>query len=84
MVFRHVTCVWTVTSMRSGHGLRERIPFKKFNSIADSQDGFRGIVGNLETELSFEFECQFDDIETISPEIIDEARAIDHLSRIDK
>jgi hypothetical protein len=67
-----------------GRGLRERIPFKEFDRIADSQNGFRGIVGNLEAELPFEFERQLDHVEAIGPEIIDEARAIDHLIGIDK
>jgi hypothetical protein len=84
MVCRTSLVFRTAASVRSRLELRQCILFKELNGIADGQDGFRGIVGNLETELSFEFECQFDDIETISPEIIDEARAIDHLIRIDK
>jgi hypothetical protein len=67
---------------RRKHPLRERIHFKEFNGIADGQNGFPGIVGNLETEFPFKFGCQFDHIQAIGAKVINEARAIDHLVRI--
>ena len=57
---------------------------EKIDGIADGQDGFHGIVGNFEAELTFEFDHQFDQIQTIGPEVIDEARAVHHLVGIDK
>jgi hypothetical protein len=67
-----------------GRSLGERILLEEFNGSADGKDGFRGIVGNLKTKLPFEFDCQFDHIETIGAEIIDEACVVDHLIGIDK
>jgi hypothetical protein len=61
--------------MRNASGprahLRYRIPFKEFNGIADRQDGFRSIVGNLETELPFKFKRQFNHVQAVSAKVVD-------------
>src|SRR6266403_1046688 len=52
--------------------------FEKFCGVADRQDRFRGIVGNFATELFFKRHHEFDGIEAVGAEVVNEARVVDH------
>src|SRR4051794_2783093 len=57
--------------------------FKEFGGVADGQNGLCRIIGNFAAELLFERHHQFDGIETVGAEIVDEARIVDHLFGLD-
>ena len=44
------------------------------DGLADRLDFFRGIVGDVDVELFFEFHHQFHGIQGIGPQIVDERR----------
>src|ERR1700692_3505503 len=52
--------------------------FKKFCGVADSQNRFRGIVGNFATEFFFKRHHELDGIEAVGAEVVNEARVVDH------
>jgi hypothetical protein len=62
--------------------LHEGMPFQEFDGIANGQDRFRGIVGNLETKFLFKLDRQFDQVQAVGAKIVNKARAIDHVVRI--
>src|ERR1700720_3076996 len=47
--------------------------FEKLDRVADSQNGFGRVIGNLATKFLFECHNELDRIEAIGAEIIDEA-----------
>src|SRR5438309_8812050 len=51
--------------------------------VANRRDLLGGIVRNLDPELLLEGHNQLDDVETVRAEIIDEARVLGHLVRLD-
>src|SRR5579859_1610275 len=76
----------STASMRSGRLRRYRsrasalcVLFKKFRGVADSQNRLRGVVRNLTTKLFFKCHHELDRVEAVSAEVINEARAVDHL-----
>src|SRR5258705_10083954 len=52
--------------------------FEKFCGVADSQNRFRGIVGNFTTEFFFKRHHELDGIEAVGAEVVNEARVVDH------
>src|SRR5215813_11717497 len=56
-----------------------RVLFKKFNRVANGQNGFSGIVGNLAAEFFFKGHHELDRVETVGAKIIDKAGLIVHL-----
>src|SRR6202040_23804 len=60
-----------------------RVLFEKFCGVAHGQNRFRGIVGNLATEFFFKRHHQFDGIEAVGAEVVNEARGIDHFFGFD-
>src|ERR1700674_3279590 len=60
-----------------------RLLFEKLDGVADGEDGLGGIVGNLATELFLEGHDQLDGVEAVGAEIIDEARLLGDLFRVD-
>jgi len=66
-------------------GLRSAfsVLFEKFDGIADGQDRFGGIIGNLAAELFLECHHEFDGVETIGAKIVDETRLLGHLVGFD-
>src|SRR5580700_9526755 len=57
--------------------------FEKLHRIADGENRFRGVVGNLAAEFLFERHHEFDRIEAVGAEIIDEARSLRNLVGLD-
>src|ERR1700688_4026512 len=57
--------------------------FKKFCGVADSQNRFRGIVGNFATEFFFKRHHELDGIEAVGAEVVNETRIIDHFFGFD-
>src|SRR3569833_4626702 len=55
---------------------------EEFRRVADRQDRLRGVIGNFAAELFFESHHQLDRVEAVSTEVIDEARIVDHLLRL--
>src|ERR1700722_5325436 len=55
-----------------------RVLLEKFCGVADGQNGLRGIVGNLATELFFKRHHGLDRIEAVGTEVVNEARVVDH------
>src|SRR5688572_10155257 len=51
--------------------------------VADGQDGFGGVVGDLDPEFLFERHDEFDRVEAVGAEIIDEARLLGYLLGVD-
>ena len=43
-----------------------------FDGLADGLDFLRRVVGDVDVELFFEFHHQFDGIERIGPQVVDE------------
>mgnify|MGYP007112013749 CR=1 FL=1 len=62
----------------SGFGLGN-----EFHRIADRQDGFGGVSGDFHAEFFFESHHEFNRVQAVRAEIIDEAGLIDDLFRID-
>src|ERR1700693_2234716 len=60
-----------------------RLLFEKLDGVADGEDGLGGVVRNLATELFLESHDQFDGVEAVGAEIIDEARLLGDLFRVD-
>src|SRR5690606_3573696 len=58
----------------SGRGLLDEL-----DRVADGQDRLGGIVGNLDAEFFLERHHEFDRVEAVRTEIVDEARAFRHL-----
>src|SRR5579864_453485 len=57
--------------------------FEELDRVADGQNGLRRVVGNLATEFLFEGHDEFDRVEAIGAEIIDEAGVIRDLVGLD-
>src|SRR5262249_19077189 len=57
--------------------------FEEFDGVADRQDGLGGVVGNFAAEFLLERHDEFDRVEAVGTEIIDEARVLGHLVRLD-
>src|SRR5262245_55696559 len=55
----------------------------EFDGVADGLNRLGGIVGNLDAELLLESHDQFDVVETVGAEIINEACLRSHLFRVD-
>jgi hypothetical protein len=53
--------------------------FKKFNRVANGQNGFGGIIRDLAAEFFFEGHDELDRIETVGAKIVDKAGLIIHL-----
>jgi hypothetical protein len=56
-----------------------RVLFEELDRIADGQNGFGRIVGDFASKFLFEGHDEFDRVEAIGAEIIDEAGVIRHL-----
>src|SRR5262245_21054765 len=57
--------------------------FKEFNGVADRQDGLGGVIRDLATEFFLERHDEFDRVEAVGPEIVDEACVLGHLFGFD-
>src|SRR5271155_5203154 len=57
--------------------------FEELHRVADGENRFCGVVGNLAAEFLFERHDELDRIETVGAEIIDEARAFRDLVGLD-
>src|ERR1700734_3123371 len=57
--------------------------FEELDRVADGQNGFGRVIGNLATKFLFEGHDEFDRIEAIGAEIIDEAGVIRDLVGLD-
>src|SRR3990170_4458957 len=62
---------------------RARILFEKFDGVADGLNLLGGIVGNLTAELFLEGHHQFDRVQAVGAEIVDEACVVGHLVGFD-
>src|SRR5262245_46825311 len=60
-----------------------RVLLEELDGVADRQDGLGGIVGDLAAELFLERHDEFNRVEAVSTEIIDEAGVLDHLLGFD-
>src|SRR5450631_2225573 len=67
------------SSSRGGFRSAFGVLFEEFDRIADGQDRFGGIVGNLAAEFLFESHHELDGVETIGAKIVDETRLLGHL-----
>src|SRR5262249_15906033 len=56
--------------------------FEEFYRIANGQDGFGGVIGNLAAELLLKRHDQLDGVEAVGAEVVDETRAVRHLIRL--
>src|SRR4026208_1466183 len=57
--------------------------FEELDCIADGQDRLGGVVGDFASELFLERHHQFDGVEAIGAEVVDEARGLGHLLGFD-
>src|SRR5215469_12608037 len=57
--------------------------FKEFNGVADRQDGLGSVIGDLTTEFFLERHDEFNRVEAVGPQIVDEARVLSHLFGFD-
>src|SRR3954451_3597480 len=57
--------------------------FEEFYRVADGEDGLGGIVWNFAAEFFLECHDEFDRVETVGPEIIDEACVLGHFVGLD-
>src|SRR5262249_43948591 len=57
--------------------------FKEFNGVADRQDGLGGVIRDLATEFFLERHDQFDRVQAVGPEIVDEPCVLGHLFGFD-
>ena len=57
--------------------------FDELDGVADRQDRIRCIIGNFDAELFFECHDQFDGVERVRAQIVDEACAFRNLFGID-
>src|SRR5690242_15280114 len=57
--------------------------FEKFYGVTHRQNRLGGIVGNFAAELFLKSHDEFDGIETVGAEVIDEAGVLGHLVRFD-
>src|SRR5664280_393466 len=64
---------------RAGFCSAFSVLFEKFDGIADGQDRFGGIVGNLAAEFLFESHHELDGVETVGAKIVDKTRLLGHL-----
>src|SRR4051794_23577191 len=60
-----------------------RVLLEEFGGVANRQNRLRRIIGNFAAEFFFERHHQFDRVKTVGAEVIDEARIVDHLLRLD-
>src|SRR5579885_605267 len=60
-----------------------RVLFQKRDGIPDGQNGFRRSVGNFAAELFLERHDQLDRVEAVSTEVVNEARLVGNLFRVD-
>src|ERR1700690_2243489 len=67
------------SSSRGGFRSAFSVLFEKFDGIADGQNRFGGIVGNLAAEFLFESHHELDGVETVGAKIVDETRLLGHL-----
>src|SRR6516225_2257032 len=63
-------------SIRRSNQRRKRpsalcVLFEKFRGVADSQNGLRGVVGNLATELFFKSHDELDRVEAVGAQVVD-------------
>src|SRR5262245_28038603 len=58
---------------------RARVFLEEFDGIADGLDLLGGIIGNLAAELLLESHHEFDRVQAVSAEIVDEACVVGHL-----
>src|ERR1051326_5639101 len=56
-----------------------RVLFKKFNRVANGQNGFSGIVRDLAAEFFFKGHHELDRVEAVGAKVIDKAGLIVHL-----
>jgi hypothetical protein len=56
---------------------------EKFDGIADGEDRLGGIVGNFAPEFFLECHHEFDGVEAVGAEIVDEACRLGHLLGLD-
>src|SRR5579872_257008 len=56
---------------------------KELNGVADGQNRFSGVVGNLAVEFLLERHHEFDSVEAVGAEIFDEARVLGDFVGID-
>src|SRR5262249_27417427 len=57
--------------------------FKEFNGVADRQDGLGGVIRDLATEFFLERHDEFDRVQAVGPEIVDEACVLGDLFAFD-
>src|SRR6202142_2825990 len=60
-----------------------RVLFQKFRSVTDGQNRLRRIVGNFTTKFFFKGHHQFDSVEAVGTEVVNEARVVDNLFGFD-
>jgi hypothetical protein len=60
-----------------------RVLFEEFDGVANRQNGFGGIVGDLAAELLFEGHDELDRIEAVRAEIVDETGVFRHFVGLD-
>src|SRR5271168_2264296 len=73
------------TGGQRGVGTRSALGvlFEEFHRVAHGENRFRGVIGNLAAEFLFERHDEFDRIEAVGAEIIDEARGFSNLVGLD-
>src|SRR5262245_32323401 len=59
------------------------ILLQELDGVPDRQDGLRRIVGNLAAEFFLEGHDQLDSVEAVGPKVVDEARVLGDLVRLD-
>src|SRR5438105_7155833 len=57
--------------------------FDELHGVSHRDDGFRGVIGNLDPEFFLECHDEFHGIETVRPEILNETRPLSHLVAVD-
>src|SRR3984885_4953721 len=60
-----------------------RVLFEKFRSVTDGQNRLRRVIGNFTTKFFFKGHHQFDSIEAVGTEVVNEARVVDNLFGFD-
>src|SRR6516225_112220 len=57
--------------------------FEELDGVTDSQNGLRRVVGNFASEFLLKRHDKLDRVETVCAEVVDEARVLRHLVRLD-
>jgi hypothetical protein len=68
---------------RDSAGSAFGVIFEKFDGIADGENGLCCVIGDFAGELFLERHNQFNRVETVGAEIVDEACSFDHLVGLD-